>query len=828
MHVFMDTTSVSGAVNSSLRRKKTPLAHSGFYGKIMRGSLYLLTFLFPLFFLPWTIDAFEVNKQTILVILTLVSLMAWLGTFVMEKKLIWRKSWLNIIPLLFLVSVLVSSIFSLAGYQTWVGQASQEYTSFLTILVFVLLFFVVANNAGATAIQQRVFFALLISGTISGLLTLLSTLGISFGFMAKGFNTVGTINAFSLFLSFVMILGIGLWLVSQKQKNSLLPEAGKGKVYGVLIAVIAIINVLLLLSIDFWVLWVVNLFGLVLLAGFAFIQQTEFPNTKRFLLPLVLILISVLFLFLRSPVRLQVPVVVSPSYAAGRHITYEVLRHGPISFLFGSGPGTFVYDYAKYHTAGVNNTNFWNVRFDRAKSSAANTAATLGVIGFILWVLFVIGIALRSLSRLIKEREHEEWKVTYVVFSAWAVLVLSQFLYTSNITLQFLFWLFSGLLASQVILKTRETDFSKSPKLGLVSSFGFIVVAVGVFLVLFVTGQRYVSEVAFAKAVKLDRSKAPVEEVIQKLQKATETNGLSDIYYRNLSQALLFRLRNVAAELPTEPEKRTQEQIQQVQLLANASMNAVKRATELEPNNVSNWVMSGSVYQQLMSLVNNANSAAVASFKKAAELEPQNPLHQVNQARVYIATADRARSLKTSENKELAQQAVTAEEQSLASAEEILKKAIELKADYALAHYYLAAVYERQERLDDATTRLVALRNYAPLDVGIGFQLGLLYIRMQNYDLAKAELERVVGLQPKYSNARWYLASIYEFDGDISAAIEQVQAVADVNPDNALVKERLAKLQEGETTVTLPKPVEEGEESATTVEEGEVVEEVQE
>ena len=79
-----------------------------------------------------------------------------------------------------------------------------------------------------------------------------------------------------------------------------------------------------------------------------------------------------------------------------------------------------------------------------------------------------------------------------------------------------------------------------------------------------------------------------------------------------------------------------------------------------------------------------------------------------------------------------------------------------------------------------------------------------------------------MGLNENYSNARWYLASMYEINGDLSAALAQIEKVAEANPDNELVAERLAQLRAGNSTTSIPAPVEEGEESATEVEEGEV------
>ena len=163
----------------------------------------------------------------LLVILTVVALVAWLGTMVVEKRLSFRAGWLNLLPGLFLVSVLVSSIFSLAGYQTWVGQASQEYVSFLSTVMFVILFYVFMNVASGTDVQRNLITALLLSATLSGILAVLGALNLfhlPFDFAASsGFNTVGTMNGMSTFLSVVMFMGLALWLVSNG-KDRLLPE----------------------------------------------------------------------------------------------------------------------------------------------------------------------------------------------------------------------------------------------------------------------------------------------------------------------------------------------------------------------------------------------------------------------------------------------------------------------------------------------------------------------------------------------------------------------------------------------------------------------------
>ncbi|HBK35190.1 MAG: putative O-linked GlcNAc transferase [Candidatus Uhrbacteria bacterium GW2011_GWE2_40_58] len=803
--------------------KNTDVFHS-----VARWAIYALFFLIPLFFLPWTSSLLEINKQILFVILTVVALVAWLGTMVLGKRLTFRSGWLNLVPALFLVGILVSSLFSVAGYQTWVGQNTQEYTSFLSVAMFVFLFYLLKNTVSGTKVQQNILFIFLLSAALSGLVTLLGMFNLvhlPFSFAESvGFNTIGTINGFVEFLMIAMFVGIAMWLVSQKGTDRLIPSSGYGKFLRVLIVFISLVTLVTLIAIDFWVFWVICLVGVLLLAVFAFLQTHEFPKPKRFAFPLVVLLISIVFLFFSTPLRLNLPVIVSPSYGTSWNITLDTLSTGVDQLLLGSGPGTFMHDYLLHKPVEVNGSTFWSLRFDRAKSYALTLLATTGIIGGLLWVVLMGWVAAKTLGRLLFERNHAEWKMTYVFFVGWFILLLSHLLYSSNFTLQFLLWGFAGLLASQFAVKTWETDFGRSPRLGLILTSSFVIIGIGLLATLFISVQRYSADVAFAQAVIADQEGGDISLVIEKMNKAVSYNGLSDVYQRNLSSALLIKAQRTIATVEGEM---TTEQTQEILGYVKASIEAAQKATQLESYNVSNWSMLGSVYRDVMSFASGAEDLAANSFLNAIRLEPNNPVHYTNLGRVYLTVSERAKSLKTAENAELAATATEQEVTLLASAEEAFNKAIELKGDYAVAHYYLAATYERQGKMNDAATRMIALYNYRPTDIGVGFQLGLLLLRMEEYDAAQQVLENIVGLSPNYSNALWYLSALYELQGDRDAAIATIERVSELNPGNSLVEARLNTLNTGGAVEEIPQPVEEGEEGATDVSQGEIVEEVE-
>jgi len=89
----------------------------------------------------------------------------------------------------------------------------------------------------------------------------------------------------------------------------------------------------------------------------------------------------------------------------------------------------------------------------------------------------------------------------------------------------------------------------------------------------------------------------------------------------------------------------------------------------------------------------------------------------------------------------------------------------------------------------------------SPSDVGVAFQLGLLYYNDKQYDKAQAEFERAIGLNENYSNARYFLGLIYDQAGKKDEAISQFEKIAKLNPDNEEVKKILANLKGGKTAL---------------------------
>ena len=123
------------------------------------------------------------------------------------------------------------------------------------------------------------------------------------------------------------------------------------------------------------------------------------------------------------------------------------------------------------------------------------------------------------------------------------------------------------------------------------------------------------------------------------------------------------------------------------------------------------------------------------------------------------------------------------------------QKAADLKPDYAPAHFMLAQAALRQGNAQSAIKSAENAKLSAPFDIGIAFQLGLLYYQSNDLNRARVEFERAVSISGNYSNARYFLGLIYDRQGNQAKATEQFEKVLELNPDNTEVRKILSNLQ---------------------------------
>jgi tetratricopeptide (TPR) repeat protein len=770
-------------------------------GKTIDVCILGLAALMPVWFLPITLDIVELNKQTLLVVLTMVAILAWIGKALLDKSFSLTRSWLHLAVVAFLAGYLVVSLFSLDRYISFVGNVGQMQWAFGTIAAFVLLYAVIVNRFRTSGRVYDALLWFLLGSLAAGVYGLLQMFGVfAFGgggsIGVKTFNSVGTINALGTFMVIPTVIASSLVLYGCTDNECALGKPGKLALFWKIVSYAMIaVGLAIALIIDFWPIWASLIFGMVAMSAIPFIRDRKACRPKTIVLPVLIIVLSVVFLIYKTPINLGIPSEVAPSATHSFQIAQGVLRDAP---LFGTGPGTWLFDYAKYRSVGVNVSQFWTVRFERGISTILTLPGMIGIVGITLWLLLIVSGIVKGSSFLVKKRDCAEWHAGATVGAAWLTTVFLAFVYNYNLAHHFAFWFLLALLG--VLVSEREFVWGERTKpwlMGVLSS-ALIIVGVGAVSVTWVSAQRLIADAQYSSAVTSFSRGDGIETTIAHLQSAIALNKLNDVYPRNLSQAYLVKVGRALQGQPTE------EAMKKVNDDVAKAVEAAKTATAIGPANVDNWSNLAIVYQSISSFTRGADEFAISNYQEALKREPNNPVFMNEIGKLYVLRSDAYATLLKSPDQKTRTDAETNVKAELDKALDWFNKAVTTKPDYADAHYDLGLVYERQGKLQDAIAKFEELLRTTPNDANTAFQLATLYYRDGKKDESRALFEQIVISNPDYANARWFLASIYEEEKKYDLAIEQVNAIAKTNPDNAQVKAKLDQLAKEKAAPAAP------------------------
>ncbi|MBI2625016.1 MAG: tetratricopeptide repeat protein [Candidatus Nealsonbacteria bacterium] len=727
-------------------------------------GIYLAVFLTPLFFLPWTFNVLDFNKQILLFVLALVSLISFLvkGLILGRIEVHWSK--LQLLVLAFAGLYGLSTIFSFWREGSFWGWPLNTSSAFLTLVSLAMIYFLVINTARKQEETLGLFFVFAISVFSAALIGVMQIFGkfvFPFDFARiASFNTIGTTNAWAVFLaaSFPVTFVLGFAF---------------RKLLRLAFAVFAAISLFALVLANFWVAWAVFAAGISLIYIFGILNIKTVKQPSLVYLPIALLVVALFFLFFKFSVPFlpQTSIEVSPSYSGELGIIKQAAKElGLPRLVFGTGPGTFVYNFSMFKSPTINQTVFWNTRFSSGASELLDRLITSGIFGFTALIL-IIFFSLKSGFSYLRKRagvleERLGWLLTLGIFSSFFATVVVFILYPASLSLTLLFWICLAGLGVFGEKEKKEWQMESSSYSSMVLSSILvlaIILGMGLSLVFF---QKYAAQLSYVKG--LNSAKAGnANEAVLAVRNSASLSPSTDVYWRDLSQLYLAYLNSVQGA-----DQNT------VQNLISGAIDSARLATEANPKDVANWSVRGFTYRNLFGSVGGAEDWAIQSYQKATELERTNP---------YLFT-------------ELG--IAYAQKQDFDSAKKAFDKAIELKPDYAPAHFRLALLYDFQGKTDEAIAKLEQLKTQVPSDVGLAFQLGLIYYREEKLSLAQKELERALTLSPTYSNARYFLGLVLDKQGSKGKAISQFQEIEKYNPDNQLVAQIIANLKKGKSALS--------------------------
>jgi len=759
---------------------KISLKEVNIFDLISKISIYVLIFLLPIFFLPITSNYLDFNKQAILIFLVFLSFFFYSLKCLIQGKAILNLEKFNIFLIIFLVVCSIATIFSYWSYGSFWGWPLPVSESLITLICLVLFYFLIINVFEKKEVFRALILFLISSflAIIFGILQLFKVFILPFSFAKDAFfNTVGMVNS----LGFLAVALLSLSFI-------LLPNVKKGlKVF--LIALI-IASSLLILIINFSVLWIVLAIASFLVMVFMMaVQKKYFFDSRWMTLPMVFLTISLFFIFFKFPIPLlpTPPLEVFLTQGASFNIAKEVLKESP---LLGSGPGTFIYVFSKYKNPELNKTALWDVKFEHPTSKIFDILIGNGILGLLAYLIMIVYFVIIGIKFLFSKKENEENKETeesgilkYLplsFFLCFVVLNIGFFFYTSNLTIDFLnFFLMAGFLS--FISPKKEFTLKTSSLATLAFNFIFVLIIIFSFGMIILEGQRYLAEVNYTKGVNAFNQNK-IDDSISYLEKAVRLTPKVDLYQRELSQIYLQKAKQEIVLKGLD----SQDSVEKISELINKSINTINAAVNSNPKNSNNLAVRALVYQNLIGLSDGAADLSIKSYEDALSLEPNNPYLVTQKGIALLAKA----SL-------LSQDKADEKEKILSEAKKQFDKAISLKPDYVDAYLQKAGISQSQGNMEEAINILKEAEKITPNNETLLLQLGLLYYYNKDYENARIKLEKLTSRVPSYSNALYFLGLTYDELGNKEKSIEKFEAIEKLNPDNQEVKQILENLKAG-------------------------------
>ncbi|MFH1867272.1 MAG: tetratricopeptide repeat protein [Patescibacteria group bacterium] len=753
------------------------------FDHLIQWGLRLTVLLVPLFFLTLTFEFFELNKQLLLLVLTVLMFVLWVAKAVFTKGTLLNRSVLNWLVLAWLAIVVLSTIFSVDPITSILGFYGRFNGGLVSTVAYALLFWLVINNVKGVEGVRKLLGWWLTSLGIASFLLILQLFGInilSFISTQAGLSLFGSsLNATLLLLA--TSLPLALWL--SRDGKTLLARVGS-------LVVVGLIAVTLLL-VDYQLGWLAAVVALVVWLIMVFIKN-ESVGFKWTMLPSLLLLVSVVAWPIATTAftQVRVPVEVNLSTQASWKIALQNVKTSPI---LGSGPETFIFGFSKFKPENFNDSNFWAFRFDKAGSEFAQVLSTTGAVGFVVYVAIFL-VALYLAWRMLKDKQASDWYLKAAILSSLLVMTVAQVFYFVNTSLSLAFWLILGLLA--LLAKTRERTVSlvSSPRASFIFSFGLalvILIALGVF---YGAGTIWLADKAYAEGRANARSIDTLDTATERIQQAVNLNPWRDVYRISFAQVLLAQANRVASQSAATNEQERKNQIANLQNFIAASINQARAATDLGPENVANWEALGSIYRGTVLFARDAENWVIESFKQAIPKDPTNPALYTELGKAYLLSA--SRKLQEANQQGAEQERLKAEADSqIILAMEHFDKAIELKSNYTPAHFNQVLAYELQGNIDQAVDKLERMKEFNPQDIDVLFELGSLYRNKNEDDKALTAFTTITSLVPNHANTRFSLALIYEKKGEVDKAIAELEKVLETNPGNEQVLAKIDALK---------------------------------
>jgi len=750
------------------------------FNSITRAILYLTVFLVPIFFLPLTSEVLDFNKTILFYILVALAAVFWFADFSTNNDKKIKKSPLSTPLIVFSIIFLVATVFSYQLKYSLLGQANYYHHSLLSIVFFLIFLFVLINTIKEKKEIKRWLYILVFASILSSVYYLIKIFGlnilpwdfsqqISFNFFSS------SIQGYAVYISLMSLLGFVLTILNWVKWQR------------ILLSFYVLLNLVILFLMDINTGWYALIIGFLILLFFFSVRQKE-VKAKWISLSALIIALAILMIFFNANSLYNIGLSddISLSQESSLKITKGSLSKNA---LFGSGPGTFYYNFFRFRPLSFNNTTYWDLNFIKAGSEWWQIISTLGILGFFSFLSLIIFFSFSLVKRIYKSKSQKEKNYLVFFISGTGMLFLSGLFFAYSFSHLFLLFTFFALGSSYISFNNKKNYSLVLEKYrNTFSSLGLSLIIILAIVVMYFSGRVWLANHYFKKANNALQKQEDLEKVQNYLIKATDNYSWHTGYNISLAQNYLIRAQLLSQEV--NPDNN------QLQHYITNSLAYANRALETDKKNPEIYSNLAYLYQDINLLTQDDISDQIAdNFNQAINLDKNNPKRYYNLANYYSTSGQTLKNSLKQLSEESQQEAEKTVNNLFNLAIKNYEKAIELKNNYVLAQTAKALTYELKGDIETAINELTLLTKQYPLDYSLFYELGRIHLNQDNLEKAKSNFQKVTALFPGHSNAYWQLSLVYEKQGEIDQAISVMETVEKLNPENENVKQRLNELK---------------------------------
>ncbi len=391
--------------------------------KVIEYSFYALFLLVPLALTSATSELFELNKMWLTWGIAIIIGTAWFTKMVLQRRILFQRTLLDIPIGLFLASQIISTIFSLDVHTSFWGYYSRFNGGLLSTISYIFLYYAFLSNLGNLRYLKRI----LIISLVSGLIVALWGLPSHFGYDPTCFLFRGTLDVSCWTADFLpkirifSTLGQPDWLAAYLAilipitiASAILNNFKKPLIHLIPFLLLILFYIDLLFTrarSGFLGIWValIFFFGLYFWTQRKSLKSLIINHLSLIIIPLLLITFVIgtpiaqlngftlegisknLQKIQTTKTARETGLPASAKASAGEGGTESVdirllVWTGAVNAwkanpIFGTGVETFAFAYYKYKPVGQNLTSEWNFLYNKAHNEYLNYLATTGIVG---------------------------------------------------------------------------------------------------------------------------------------------------------------------------------------------------------------------------------------------------------------------------------------------------------------------------------------------------------------------------------------------------------------------------------------------------------------